>query len=141
MLARFDELIARVTDWSWDGRYLAVDVHGPGQKTGDDIWIVPVSGEDGEKPHPFLASDYDEWIPTFSPDGKWLSYVSTESGRRELYVTPFPGPGSPSQVSVGGTGGGFFSGKGLEILYGNNVTWVDLMAVDLKAGAGGLEVG
>jgi WD40 repeat protein len=39
---------------------------------------------------------------TFSPDGRWLSYVSNESGIDEIYVQPFPGPGGKWQASVGG---------------------------------------
>jgi predicted Ser/Thr protein kinase len=138
LLVRFDDLFAKVTDWSWDERYLAVEVSGPRNKTRFDIWIVPVSGE--EKPHAFLASDFDETYPTFSPDGKWLSYVSTESGRGEVYVTPFPGPGSPSQVSTDGTAGGGFSGNGLEVFYGNPGS-NEATAVELKAGDHGLEIG
>ena len=139
VLAHFEDF-ARPTDWSWDGRSLAVEVTGTGRKTGGDVWIVPVSTDGGEKPHAFLASDFDEVFPTFSPDGKWLSYVSTESGRGELYVTPFPGPGSPSQVSTDGTAGGGFSGRGLEVFYGNPGANV-AQAVELKAGPNGLEIG
>jgi hypothetical protein len=140
VLARFDD-VGKPTDWSWDGRYLAVEVTGTGRKTGGDVWIVPVSADGGEKPHAFIASDFDEVFPTFSPDGNWLSYVSTESGRGELYVTPFPGPGNPSQVSIDGTAGGGFSGRGLEIFYGNPAT-NEATAVELKARAGGgLEIG
>jgi Tol biopolymer transport system component/predicted Ser/Thr protein kinase len=141
LIARFENRLAKVTDWSWDGRSLALEVSGIGQKTNSDIWIVPVSPQGGEKPHPFLASDFDELYPTFSPDGKWLSYVSTESGRGEIYVTPFPGPGSPSQVSVDGTAGGGFSGNGLEIFFGNPAS-NQATAVELKAlSGGGVEVG
>jgi hypothetical protein len=92
------------------------------------------------KPYAFLASDSDELNPTFSPDGKWLSYVSTESGRTELYVRPFPGPGTPSQLSVDGTGGGGFSGRGLEVFYGNVAT-NEATAVELDSGSNGLRIG
>ena len=139
VLARFDD-VGKPTDWSWDGKYLAAEVTGTGRKTGGDVWIVPVSADGGEKPHAFIASDFDEVYPTFSPDGKWLSYVSTESGRAELYVTPFPGPGSPSQVSVDGTAGGGFSGRGLELFYGNPATNTSNL-VELKATGDGVEIG
>ena len=39
----------------------------------------------------------------FSPDGRWLAYSSNESGRYEVYVRPFPGPGGKWQISAGGT--------------------------------------
>jgi eukaryotic-like serine/threonine-protein kinase len=135
--ARFDGLSAKPSDWSPDGRFLAVEVNGPQHKTRSDVWIVPMTG-DG-RPYAFLASDADELYPTFSPDGKWMAYLSTESGRPELYVTPFPGPGSPTQISVDGTGGGGFSGNGLELFYGNMST-NEATAVTLSAGANGLQV-
>ena len=123
--------------WSEDGRFLAIQTGGSVSKTKSDIWIVPMGGA---KPYPFLATAFDETAPSFSPDGKWLSYTSDESGRPELYVVPFPGPGGRWQISTDGSGGGGgFSGKDLEIIYGN----LDrkAFAVDLKAGAAGLEIG
>jgi Tol biopolymer transport system component/tRNA A-37 threonylcarbamoyl transferase component Bud32 len=123
-------------DWSSDGRLLAVQTGNPSNKTKNDIWIVPLGGE---KAYPFLATDFDETSPSFSPDGKWMSYMSDESGRQELYVVPFPGPGGRWQISTEGSAGGSFSGKDLEIILGN----LDRQAlvVDLKAGPAGLEVG
>ena len=98
--------------------------------------MVPLSG-DG-KPYPFLATEFDEKGASFSPDGKWVSYVSNESGRDELYVVPFPGPGGKWQISTGGAqGGGFFKG-GQEILYGTPEN--DVVAVEIKSGPSGLEV-
>jgi Tol biopolymer transport system component len=123
-------------DWSPDGRFLTVDVLARNNPTKGDVWIVPVSG-DG-KPYPFLATEFEERSASFSPDGKWVSYVSNESGRDELYVVPFPGPGGKWQISTSGAeGGGFFKG-GKEILYG---TGNDAVAVEIKAGPSGLEVG
>src|SRR3954447_18499156 len=53
---------------------------------------------------PFVKTRYNETAPRISPDGQWLAYVSDESGRWEVYVRPFPGPGGKSQVSTeGGT--------------------------------------
>jgi dipeptidyl aminopeptidase/acylaminoacyl peptidase len=48
------------------------------------------------------SSDFHQLAARFSPDGKYLAYVSTESGRSEVYVVPFPGPGGKSQISTGG---------------------------------------
>ena len=123
-------------DWSSDGRLLAVQTGNPSNKTKNDIWIVPVGGE---KPYPFVATDFDETAPSFSPDGKWICYMSDESGRPEMYVVPFPGPGGRWQVSTDGSGGGSFSGKDLEVVYGSLDR--QAVAVELKAGAAGLEVG
>ena len=50
----------------------------------------------------FLNSPFVESQAAFSPDGKWLAYRSNESGRFEVYVRPFPGPGGKWQVSPDG---------------------------------------
>jgi WD40 repeat protein len=123
--------------WSPDGRVLAVQSNAPGGKSKSDIWIVPMSG--GGKPYAIVATDADEFNPAFSADGKWLSYISDESGRPELYVVPFPGPGGKWQISTEGVGGGGFSGRGLEVLYGTPTN--EVMAVVPAAGPSGLEVG
>ena len=138
VLARFNDLLVQPNDWSRDGRFLAVEVSGPRHKTGRDIWIIPMTGD--RKPYAFLASDSDERSPYFSPDGRWLSFVSNESGRPELYVVPFPGPGGKWQISTEGTFGGGFSGRELEIFFGN-VPTNEATAVELKADAKGLEIG
>jgi Tol biopolymer transport system component len=54
------------------------------------------------EPTPFQRTDHDESAPAFSPDGKWLAYVSDESGRSAVWVQPFPGPGSRWLVSPDG---------------------------------------
>lgn len=57
---------------------------------------------DDHKPKPFLATQFTEAFPAFSRDGRWIAYQSTESGRYEIYVQPFPGPGGKWQVSTEG---------------------------------------
>ena len=52
---------------------------------------VDVGG--GGDPVPFLDSAFYEGEPVFSPDGRWIAYASNETGRQEVYVQPFPGPG------------------------------------------------
>ena len=85
--------------WSSDGRYLAYYSSGvPG--TGSDIWVLPLSGD--RKPIPFLQTEFLEEDPQFSPDGRWIAYTSNESGREEVYVAPFPGPGRKWRISTAG---------------------------------------
>jgi len=72
-----------------DGRFLLFSRTGPG--TAGDIWVLPLEGE--RKPYAFLQTPANEFNATFSPDGKWVAYVSFESGRAEVYVRAFPGPG------------------------------------------------
>jgi serine/threonine-protein kinase len=57
--------------------------------------------------------------PEFSPDGKWVAYDSTESGRDEIYVRPFPGPGGKYQISNGGGTEPIWNPKGHELFYRN----------------------
>jgi serine/threonine protein kinase len=71
--------------WSRDGRYLIYasrDTH-----TKQDLWILPMEGE--RKPLVFLRTPFNERNASFSPDGRWISYESDESGRVETYVRPF----------------------------------------------------
>jgi hypothetical protein len=70
--------------------------------TGRDLWTMNMSGD--RKPQPFLRTQFNEGEPRFSPDGRWLTYISDESGRYEIYVQPYPGPGGKWQISTeGGT--------------------------------------
>ena len=98
---------------SADGRFLAFIQRD--DDTGNDIWILPLTGE--RKPFPFVKSPYSETSASFSPDGRWISYTSNESGRIEIYVQPFPGPGAKVQVSTGGGGLSTWASGGREIIY------------------------
>jgi eukaryotic-like serine/threonine-protein kinase len=92
-----------VQDWSPDGNYLSVDL-----EKNDliyKIWILPLTG----KREPFLsaassatATDAEQYDGHFSPDGRWLSYFSYESGRPEVYVVPFQSNGVKYQASTTG---------------------------------------
>ena len=84
------------TSVSPDGEHLAF--HSGGDDTNYDIWILPLSGE-GEG-FPFIKTEFAETSGMFSPDGRWLTYVSDESGRPEVYVTAFPEPGRKWQISI-----------------------------------------
>ncbi len=57
---------------------------------------------DGERTSIVLAEPYNEHSPTFSPNGRWLAYVSNESSQDEIYVRPYPGPGGSKRVSLDG---------------------------------------
>jgi serine/threonine-protein kinase len=84
--------------FSPDGKVLAyweIDA-----ETARDIWVLPLEGD--PTPIPFLLTPYNERAPVFSPDGRWISYISDESGRDEVYIRPYPGPGAQTTVSTGG---------------------------------------
>ena len=77
---------------------------------------------------PFLASQSGEEFPEFSPDGRWLAYASDESGRPEIYVRPFPGPGGRWQISQQGGVGPLWARNGKQLFYrsGDQVWGVDV---------------
>jgi dipeptidyl aminopeptidase/acylaminoacyl peptidase len=85
-------------DWSRDGRYLLYQENDP--KTGWDIWALPMQGD--RKPAPVLQSAFNERQAQFSPDGKWIAYVSDESGAQQVYIQAFPSSGNKWQVSTSG---------------------------------------
>jgi len=91
------------TDWSRDGRYIAITTLDPKGQTRYDIWVVPMVGD--RKPFPYLQTPFNETDAVFSPDSHWrLAYVSDESGKAEVYLSSFPGGGGKWQVSRGGGG-------------------------------------
>jgi serine/threonine-protein kinase len=89
----------RPTDWSPDGRFISYWSTDP--ETSNDIWILPLGA--GKRPLAFLKTPADERGLMFSRNGRWVAYYSNASGRYEVYVRPFPGPGVERQIStVGG---------------------------------------
>ena len=79
--------------WSPDGQTLAFL---QGNDSGSfDVWML----QPGKQSTPFIESAHKMGWPSFSPSGEWLAYSSFESGQAEVYVTPYPGPGSRIQIS------------------------------------------
>ena len=87
------------TDWSADGRFLAYILSG-GVGGLADIWVLPMFGD--RKPFPFTQTAAAEGNASFSPDGRWIAYDSTEGGAQQVYVQPFPPSGAKYQVSKDG---------------------------------------
>ena len=81
-------------DWSPDGRFLLYQITDP--QTGYDLWVLPLEGN--QKPWPFLKTKFAELVGLFSPDGRWIAYISNESGQPEIYVRPFVTPGSANSA-------------------------------------------
>jgi Tol biopolymer transport system component len=65
----------------------------------------------------FVTGPFDQRGPVFSPDGRWIAYTSNETGRDEVYVQAYPGPGSKSQISTGGGSQPVWSRDGRELYY------------------------
>jgi hypothetical protein len=95
--------------------------------SGADIWVQHV--RDGVKPNAFLQTPFNEWFAQFSPDGRWVAYESNESGRAEVYVRPFPGPGGKWPISSEGGTRPVWPHKDHEIFYFNGGK---LMAVPVQ---------
>jgi Tol biopolymer transport system component len=96
--------------WSPDGRVLLVFGGTPA-----NIWKLLVTGD--RKLSPFVESKVTALAGQFSSDGRWVAYQSVESGRQEVYVTPYPGPGEPTLVSVSGGQDARWNGNGRELFY------------------------
>ena len=84
----------RPIEWSRDGRFITFD--GLEKTTGFDIWYVEMTNP--PKATPYLATPANEIGGTISPDGRWIAYLSNESGSAEVYVQSFPQPGTKYQI-------------------------------------------
>jgi len=100
--------------WSSDGRFLLYYEVDP--ESAWDLWALPLEGEDRE-PLPMANTSFTEVRGRFSPDGHWLAYESNESGRYEVYVQAFPGPGGKRQISTNGGSEPQWDPAGEELYY------------------------
>ncbi|MCH7775681.1 MAG: PD40 domain-containing protein [Gemmatimonadetes bacterium] len=85
--------------------------------TGEDISVLSLGG-DGQ-PEPFLNSEHNERMPAPSPDGRWVAFVSDESGRNEVYVSPYPASGARMPVFRAGGMHPAWAPSGRELFYRN----------------------
>ncbi len=96
-LLKFEATAARPDSWSRDGRFLMVESLDP--KTKADLWVLPDPLAKSEhQAVPWLRTEFQEGFGSFSPDSRWIAYLSDESGRLEVYVLPFipPDPAASS---------------------------------------------
>jgi len=99
-----------VEDWSPDGKYLV------GTLLRSGLWILPISGP--EEPRLVRSNGRAEtWQSEFSPDGRWLAYMSEESGAPEVYVEPFPSTGARWQISPHGGAEPHWRADGKELFF------------------------
>ena len=121
--------------WSSDGKFLLFE--NEGGKTRDDLWALTMTGE--HKAFPVVQTPAEEAEPVISPDGRWLAYLSDESGKDEVYVAPFPGPGGKYQVSVNGGERPRWRRDGKELFYLGEDD--KLMSAEIRVKGTSLEVG
>lgn len=100
--------------WSPDGQALIFSEYGNPLRSWD-LWVFSREGE--PKRWPFLQTEFRERLAALSSDGRWIAYASNESGRREIYVQPFPGPGAKWQISTDGGTAPVWNPNGSELFY------------------------
>ena len=126
-----DEPLLIADDWVWpgawspDGNVLAFTQVSA--LTNGDIWILP--DDTDSEPQPFLNSKFDERAPVFSPDGRFMAYVSNESGRREVYLRSYPSGAGQTLVSTDGGTEPLWARSGRELFYrsGDEMRVVDVV--------------
>ncbi len=111
----------RQVPWSFapDGKRLAFFESGSG--TGFDLWTVPLESDSAGlragKPEVFLQTTANEYLPSFSPDGRWMAYASNESGTLQVCVRAFPDKGGKWQISNSGGTIPIWSRNGHELFF------------------------
>lgn len=101
------------TDWSRDGSFLLFTIRD--LKTSADIWALSMDAN--RKRFPVVQTPSDEEGAQFSPDGRWIAYQSNNSGRPEIYIRPFQGPGQDWQISTKGGTQVRWAPDGKEVFY------------------------
>ena len=125
-----------LSDWSRDGKYLLYQQRDP--ETGYGLRYLERNEDGGGwESHPFLQTPFNQIVPRFSPDGRYVAYVSGESGQNEVYVQPFPEGGRKVTVSSNGGTKVRWSRDGKELFYVEGQT---LVAVSVSI-AGDFSVG
>lgn len=133
-------------NWTHDGKFLMYNAFSSDGKQGD-LWILPMGGSATDrKPISFLRTEFEEAEGRFSPDDRWVAYISNQSGKYEIYVLPFDAsnPGSPAagglhQVSKDGGTDVHWSGDGKELFYLAPDGY--LMSVDVNAAGASFQTG
>ena len=118
-----------------DGRRLAYYEVDP--ERGSDLWTLQLDMSDPDHPKPGKAEPFprtgtNERSPAVSPDGHWIAYQSDESGRLEVYVRPFPGPGGKRQISSAGGRLPIWSHKGTQLFFENPDNHIMVMDYEVK---------
>ncbi len=120
--------------WSPDGEIILYVTDSRG--TGNDLWALPLSGD--RRPFPIFQTPYAENWASFSPDGRWIAFSSNDSGRPEIYVTPYPPSERRWRISAGGGSQSRWRSDGEELFY--MAPDLTLMAVGFRTRGSEIEV-
>lgn len=101
--------------WSSDGKVLAFEDLGP--TTGTDIMLLSFPGEGKPSAREFLVTTFNERQASFSPGGRWIAYISDESGEFEVYIQPLDGTAQRRKISTNGGTEPLWNPKGGEIIF------------------------
>lgn len=116
------------TDVSSDERFLVYEHVETQESSGNtDIYILPL--EKNARPYPFVQTPFDEGSGRFSPNDKWVAFASNETGRFEVYLKPFPGPGEKIQISTDGGVAPRWSKDGKRLYFKNRK---ELLALEIE---------
>jgi serine/threonine-protein kinase len=133
-----DAVTKHPSNWSSDGRFILYYTGLSTLQTGNDIWALPLFGD--RKPFPLVKGAFQEANATLSPDGRWITYTSNESGDLELYVTAFPRARSKLRISPAGTRGrAQWRRDGREIYYRTPAN--KMMSVSVNPRGASFEIG
>ena len=113
--------------WAGDGNVMTLYTDNP--DTARDLYVLSLDGD--LTPEPFLVTPFSERGVSFSPDGRWVAYVSDESGRDQVYVRPYPGPGGQEIISTEGGEEVVWGPDGSELFYRNGD---QVMVVEVTTG-------
>jgi hypothetical protein len=122
--------VVQTSDVSPDGQSLLFYAQMP--PANNDIFALPLRGD--AKPVPIVQTEFLEMHPRFSPDGRWLTYVSSATGRQEVYVQPFPS-GARQRVSIDGGAQPMWRQDGRELYFASGEGQIQLYAVDVRPGS------
>jgi Tol biopolymer transport system component len=101
------------TDWSRDGRFIAYTRRA--SSGSSDVWVLPLFGD--RRPFPIVQTPSADTAGMFSPDGRWIAYMTAEGGQSNVFVQPFPRGGERHQVSRDGGSHPVWRADGRELFY------------------------
>ncbi|MBC8467925.1 MAG: protein kinase [Planctomycetes bacterium] len=122
LLATLEQPVGAMTSCSHDGQEFLFSRSDPKHPGLDqDIWVVQLKQNQEHSKRPYIQREINQREAVWSPCGQWVAYSSDESGRWEVYVEPYPGPGPKVPVSTEGGQQPMWSRDGKELFYRNGI--------------------